>query len=131
MSVTYWIFSEGNADEYTFTRNPDRVGGDSGWVYEMRMTELDIINSSIPTVNVSGFRGGVRNIKYTAITGTMKRTLEDFYRAGTEITNCKDHLYATTGDVFSCIIASFASNLRPLLTAEDTWNVQMTLLRMS
>jgi len=133
-AVQRWIFDGGGPDEYTFPRNPDRYGGDTYWRYDMRSVEVDIVGASIPTIQVDGFRGARRTIKFTAITGSMMRTLERFYLNAKMITNCKDHLYGTT-IAFNCFIESFLPEIHATAgsfpgTTEDTWDLEMTLIRM-
>lgn len=135
MTVTYWIFDAGGLYAYTFPRNPDRFGGDTYWSYEARITELDIVGANTPTIQVDGFSGARRVLRFTAITGTMMRTLQNFFLRGLVIANCRDHLYSTSPQ-FSCFIISFTAALRPSGgnfpgSGEDTYDVEMTLIRMS
>ena len=135
MAVTRWIFDEGGANEYIFPRNPDRNGGDSFWKYEMRGNEVDIVGASIPTIQVDGFRGARRVLRFTAITGDMMRALQRFYLDARLIENCKDHLYGTTS-AFHCFMDNFTPNIHPTNgsfpgSAEDTWDLEISLVRMS
>jgi hypothetical protein len=131
MTVTYWKFDVGGTYSYTFPRNPDRNGGDSYWVREIRMSELSVIGSSKPYIQVDGFNAARRNIKFTAITGTMMRTLQTFYSRYQPIYNCLDHL----GNGFNCMIVNFNSTIHPTIgtfpgSGEDTYDLDMTLLRL-
>lgn len=133
--TTYWRFDISGWYEYTFPRNPDRYGGDTYWQYEARMTELDIIGSNSPTIQVDGFRGARRVLRFTAITGTMMRVLQNFFLRKQVINNCRDHLYSTSPQ-FNCFIASFTSVLRPTVgtfpaSGEDTYDIEIALIRMS
>lgn len=133
--TTRWIFDENGPDEYTFARNPNRYGGDTYWKYDLRGNEIDVIGASLPTIQVDGFRGARRILSFTAITGDMMRTLQLFYFSMALIENCKDHLYGTTV-AFNCFIENFASSFHPTIgnfpgTTEDTWDLEMTLVRMS
>ena len=135
MSVIYWRFDTDGTYDYIFPRNPDRYGGDTYWQYEPRMTELDIIGSNSPTIQVDGYRGARRVVKFTAVTGTMMRTLQNFFLRSSIINNCRDHLYSTTPQ-FNCFVASFVAALRPASgsfpgSGEDTYDVEMTLIKMS
>ena len=135
MSVVRWRFDFGGLYDYTFTRNPDRGGGDSYWMYEPRMSELHVIGANLPNIQVDGFRGARRSIRFTAITGTMMRTLQNFYLRESIIHNCRDHLYSTT-DQFSCFVESFSSSIHPTIgtfpgSGEDTYDVEMTMIRMA
>ena len=63
------------------------------------------------------------------------RTLQKFYLNMEVIENCKDHLYGLTMP-FNCFIESFIPVLHPTAgnfpgTAEDTWDLEMTLVKMS
>lgn len=134
MSVTYWVFDYGGYNEYRFERNPDRKGGDTGWIYEPRMTSISIAGANFPNLQVDGFNNN-RTIKFTAIHGTMMRTLQNFYLSNATIENCRDHLYPTTIS-FSCFITGFAATMHPTIGAfpgsgEDTYDVEITLTRMS
>lgn len=135
MTVQRWVFDEGGPNEYTFPRNPDRYGGDTFWRYELRGNEVDIIGASLPTIQADGFRGARRVVSFTAITGTMMRTLQRFYLNMEVIENCKDHLYGST-IAFNCFIEGFVPAIHPVAgnfpgTTEDTWDLEMTLVRMS
>ena len=112
MSIIRWRFDFGGTYDYTFPRNPDSGGGDSYWMYEPRMSELYVIGANLPNIQIDGFRGARRSIRFTAITGDMMRTLQNFYLREAVIHNCRDHLYPTT-DQFSCFIESFSSNIHP------------------
>jgi hypothetical protein len=134
MAVTRWVFDTGGTNQYTFERNPDRNGGDSYWVYSPRLTEVEIIGASLPSIQVDGFSGAKRTIRFTSISGTMFRTLQDFYFRNQTILNCSDHLTGTTPN-FNCYITSFNPNIHPSIgnfpgSGEDTWDLEMTLLRM-
>jgi hypothetical protein len=134
-TVTRWVLDEGGDNEYTFPRNPDRSGGDTWWNTELRYTEVNPIGSNLPTVLVDGFNGGARTIKFTAIPGVMMRKLKEFYDRKDIIQNCKDHLYPTT-KVFSCVFVDFKASFRPVIsgfpgTYEDTWNVEVTMIRVA
>jgi len=134
MAVQRWILDENGPNEYTFPRNPDRYGGDTYWRYELRRNEVDIIGASLPTIQADGFRGARRVIRFTAITGSMLRALQTFYLNMEVIENCKDHLYSTT-IAFNCFIEGFIPSIHPTTgsfpgTTEDTWDLEMTLIRM-
>ena len=134
-TVIRWRLDAGGAYDYTFPRNPDRYGGDTNWVREPRMSENEVIGSTIPNIQVDGFKGARRTIRFTAITGTMMRTLQNFYNRTAIITNCTDHLYPTTA-LFSCFVASFTPTIHPTIgscpgSGEDTYDVEMTLIKMS
>jgi len=134
MEVTRWRFDIGGTYDYTFPRNPDRYGGDSYWRYEPRMTELDVIGASVPSIQVDGFRGARRTLRFTAVTGTMMRTLQNFFLRKQIVNNCRDHLYPTTPQ-FGCFVAAFVAAVRPTIgtfpsSGEDTYDVEMTLIRM-
>jgi hypothetical protein len=134
MAITRWIFNYGLANQYNFTRNPDRAGGDSFWNFNMRSNEVAVIGSSTPIFHVDGYDGGRRTLKFTAITGDMLRTLQQFYLAGQVLTNCRDHLYPTTLS-FSCLIVSFTPAIHPSYgtfpgSNEDTWDLEMVLVAM-
>lgn len=136
MAVTRWILNTGLGSEYTFTRNPDRQGGDSFWEYQQRNSELDILGASLPTIQIDGFKGARRSLKFTAITGTMMRTLEALYLAKAEILNCRDHLYGITADQFNCFILEFIPTIHPTIgtfpgSGEDTYDLSITLIRTS
>lgn len=134
MATTYWIFDEGGDTEYTFERNPDRYGGDTYWRYQVRANEVSIVGSSSPSIQVDGFNGARRTIRFTAITGNMFRTLEAFWLNMEIIPNCKDHLYDTTPS-FACFIESFIPTIHPTIgdfpgSTEDTWDLEMTIIRI-
>lgn len=131
----YWKFDVGGLYSYTFPRNPNRYGGDTYWKHEARMTELDIIGANSPTIQIDGFRGARRVLKFAVITGIMMRELQNFFLRKQVINNCRDHLYNTSPQ-FSCFIIIFTSILRPTIgpfpaSGEDTYDVEMTLIRMS
>lgn len=133
--TTRWRLDIGGVYDYTFPRNPDRYGGDSYWVRDARLTEMDIIGSSTPTIQIDGFTGAKRILRFTAITGTMMRLLQDFYLRKQSISTCRDHLYPTTPS-FSCFVTSFTPILHPTTgsfpgSGEDTWDLEMTLLRLN
>lgn len=135
MSVTRWIFEYGGYYEYGFERNPDRRGGDTGWNYPVRGAEINILGANLTSYQIDGFSGGKRKLKFTAITGTMKRELEGFYLRGAIISNCSDHLYSIYGDNFSCFITEFFPTIHPTIgdfpgSGEDSWDLNMSLLRM-
>ncbi len=136
MSVIRWIFDYGGDNAYIFPRNPDRYGGDTYWVWELRANEVDLVGSSVPSVQVDAFRGAKRTIRFTAITGNMKRQLQEFYMSREVVSNCRDHLYPTEGhEQFHCFILSFTSQFHPTIgdfpgSEEDTWDVEMTLLKI-
>lgn len=134
MSVIRWIFESGGINEYVFPRNPNRGGGDSYWSFTPKMSEAEIIGANITHIQVDGFAGARRSILFTAITGTMMRTLQNFYLRGEIVYNCTDHLYPTT-PMFDCFILSFTSTFHPTVgtfpgSGEDTYDVEMELIRM-
>lgn len=134
MAVQRWVFDSGGPNEYLFPRNPDRNGGDTYWHYEMRNVEIDIVGASLPTMQVDGFRGARRTLRFTAITGTMMRTLQKFYLSAATVENCKDHLYGITS-AFNCFIESFTPEIHATAgdfpgSAEDTWDLEVVLVRM-
>jgi hypothetical protein len=133
--VTRWVFDYGGANHYSFPRNPDRYGGDTYWIYEPRMTEIEVIGASLPSIQIDSFAGARRTVRFTAITGAMMRALQDFYFRAEIIENCRDHLYSTTPS-FDCFIVGFNPTVHPTSgdfpgTGEDTWDLEMTLMRMS
>lgn len=135
MTIIRWRLDVGGTYDYTFPRNPDRHGGDNGWTYEPRMSDLYPISSNTPLIQVDGFRGARRNIKFSAITGDMVRTLQNFYLRAQIIYNCRDHLYPTTLQ-FDMFIDSFSSSFRPVYgvfpgSDEDTYDVEMTMIRIN
>lgn len=135
MSVTRWIFEAAGGSPYTFERNPDRRGGDTFWSYPQRSVELDVIGASTPTIQIDGFKGAVRTLRFTVITGTMMRKLETYYLAAEEITGCRDHLYSTTQQ-FNCIITEFAPLIHPTTgnfpgSGEDTYDLSITIVKTS
>ena len=136
-TVIRWRLDISGTYDYLFPRNPDRSGGDTYWSRDIRMSELDIIGGNTPIIQVDGFKGATRNIRFTAITGTMMRILRDFYYREQIIENCTDHLYPITPS-FNCFITSFISTVHPTIegsnfpgSGEDTYDVEMTLLRMN
>ena len=133
MAVTRWKFDIGGSNDYEFTRNPDRGGGDTYWILEPRMNEFDIIGSNAPNIQIDGFRSR-RTLRWTAITGTMLRTLRNFFQRKTVITNCRDHLYPTSTQ-FNCFIVSFIPAFHPTTgefpgSGEDTYDLEMIIIRM-
>lgn len=131
--VIRWVFDTGGFHHYLFIRNPDRYGGDTFWVSEPRSTEFDIISSNSPNIQIDGFRSS-RTIRFSAITGTMTRTLQQFFLRREIILNCTDHLYPTSPK-FNCFIVSFTPNIRPTSglfpgSGEDTYDLEMVLVRM-
>jgi len=133
MAVIRWKFDIGGSYEYVFPRNPDRYGGDSDWIYEPRLSQIDIVGSNQPYIQIDGFTG-TRTIRFTAITGTMTRKLRDFYLRKQIIYNCRDHLYPTHPQ-FNCFVVSFTSAVHPTSgsfpgSGEDTYDVEMTLVKM-
>jgi len=129
-TVTRWIFESDGAKEYIFPRNPDRMGGDTGWIYESRYSELDPVGANYSHIQIDGFRSGKRTLRFTGITGTMMRHLQDFYLAHRQINNCRDHLYSTTIQ-FNCYIVAFTPTTHPTLTDEDKYDMEMTLVRIT
>jgi len=134
VTVTRWKFDIGGSYEYNFPRNPNRYGGDSGWQYEPRMAEMEVIGSNQPYIQIDGFSGARRTIRFTAVTGTMARKLQDFFLRKAIIYNCRDHLYPTHAQ-FNCFIISFSQQVRPTTgsfpgSGEDTYDVEMTLTKM-
>jgi hypothetical protein len=133
-TVTRWIFDYGGSYQYSFPRNPDRLGGDSGWIFDPKFNVLEVLGANVPTIQTDGFNGAHRTIKFTAITGTMMRVLQDFFLRKQIISNCRDHLYSTTPQ-FSCFITSLVTTIHPTMgtfpgSGEDTYDVEMTLLKM-
>lgn len=131
MAVTYWVFDLGGTYTYTFPRNPDRFGGDTYWIYEGRVSEQAIVGSNIPNIQIDGHTAR-RTIRFSAITGVMMRTLQNFYLRQVIITNCRDHLLNS----FSCFIVEFVPVIRPTTgnfpgSYEDTWNLELTMIKMS
>ena len=134
-TITRWKFEIGGTNYYLFPRNPDRYGGDTYWNYESRHTELDVIGAATPTIQVHGFRGARRAIRFTAIPGYMMRVLQDFYLRHITIRNCRDHLYPDSPQ-FGCFVESFSPNVHPTVgnfpgTGEDTWDLEIELLRVA
>ena len=134
MSIIRWVFESGGVDEYVFPRNPNRFGGDSYWRFQPKMSEAEIVGANITHIQIDGFAGARRTISFTAITGSMVRTLQNFYLRSDTIHNCTDHLYPTT-PMFDCFIASFTAVFRPVMgvfpgSGEDTYDVEMELIRM-
>lgn len=133
MSVVRWVFDYGGAYSYQFPRNPDRYS-DTGWQYESRVTEFEIIGANTPTLQFDGFRGARRRFNFTAISGAMMRILQDFYFRGSIISNCRDHLYPTLSS-FNCFIINLVPTLHPTVgsfpgSGEDTWDLEMTIIKM-
>jgi len=133
-----WNFDAGGANDYTFARNPDRYGGDTFWAYEPRLTEFDIIGANLPTLQIDGFRGARRTLRFTAITGNMMRVLQNFFLRKAIINNCRDHLYTGASPFisFNCFVVGFVSTLHPSSgtfpgSGEDTYDVEMTIIKMS
>lgn len=131
--VIRWKFSSG---AYTFERNPDRSGGDTYWVYTPKLSEIDVVGSNVTRLQLDGFKGARRTIRFTAITGTMMRVLQNYYLAGQTIIGCTDHLYPTYTNYFSCFIVDFVTAPHPTIgnfpgSGEDTWDVEMTMIKMS
>jgi len=137
MAVVYWVFEYGNANEYVFIRNPDRYGGDTYWVSQPRMQEIEVIGASLPSIQFDGFNGARRTLRFTAIHGDMMRELQGFYYAGETIHNCRDHLYDTgNSPEFSCFIESFTPTIHPTHgdfpgSGEDTYDLEMVLIKMN
>ena len=138
MSVQRWTLKHHTSSEvpYTFPRNPDREGGDSYWSRQIRLNEVDLVGSSIPIIQVDGFRGARRSLKFTAIPGSMMRKLQDFYLSSS-LLDGTDHLFGTSQDntTFVCFIESFTPNLHPTIgnfpgSLEDTWDVSISLIKM-
>jgi hypothetical protein len=132
--VTRWKLAIGSLYEYEFPRNPNRYGGDSGWVYEPRMSEMEIIGANTPNIQIDGFHGARRTLTFSAITGTMFRKLRDFYLRKEIIYNCRDHLYPTSQS-FNCFVVAMSAVFRPTTgnfpgSGEDTYDVEMTLIKM-
>jgi hypothetical protein len=132
--VDRWYFDYGGTYHYNFARNPDRYGGDTGWMFEPRMSEMEIIGANQSYIQIDGFMGARRNLKFTAITGTMARILENFFLRKAIIYNCRDHLYPTH-PAFHCFITSFIQQAHPTVgdfpgSGEDTYDVEMTLVKM-
>jgi len=128
-AIIRWKF-----DEYTFPRNPNRDGGDSGWQSEPRMSEMEVIGSNQSYIQIDGFSGARRTIRFSAITGTMTRKLQDFFLRKEIIYNCRDHLYPTHPQ-FSCFVVSFSQQVRPTVgnfpgSGEDTYDVEVILVKM-
>jgi|GEM_PF-6783650 len=131
--VIRWVFNYGGQYHYLFPRNPDRSGGDTFWSSEPRSSEFDVIGSNTPNIQVDGYRAA-RTIRFTAITGSMMRTLQQFFLRKEIIRNCRDHLYPTSPE-FSCFITSFNPVIRPAMgvfpgSGEDTYDLEMVLIRM-
>lgn len=133
MPITRWILNY-NGIPYTFERNPDRSGGDTGWSYQQRNSEIDIIGASLPTLQIDGFKGAIRQLRFTAITGNMMRALQAYYLTAAEITGCRDHLYGLIAVEFSCVIVDFKPTIHPTTgtfpgSGEDTYDLEVTLLK--
>ena len=133
-AVTRWKFDIGGTYNYEFPRNPDRYGGDSGWGYEPRMSEMAVVGANQPYIQIDGFSGARRTVRFTAVTGTISRKLQDFFLRKEIIYNCRDHLYPTHAQ-FNCFVLSFIQTVRPTTgsfpgSGEDTYDVEMTLVKM-
>lgn len=134
VDVVRWYFDYGGINQYWFPRNPDRYGGDGGWAYEARSSVLNVIGSVSPQIQIDGFIAR-RQLKFTAITGNMKRSLENFYFKQEVIHGCRDHLYGVDLLGFSCFITAFTPTIHPTIgdfpgSGEDTWDLEMELIRM-
>ncbi len=134
MPTTYWVFDYGGSYEYTFPRNPNRYGGDTGWTYEPRISQIEVIGSNQPHIQIDGFQGARRTLRFTAITGSMTRRLQDFFLRQATINGCRDHLYPTRAQ-FNCFVGSFTSQLHPTAgdfpgSGEDTYDVEINLVKM-
>lgn len=133
-TVTRWIFDYGGSYQYFFPRNPDRFGGDTGWMYDPKLNLLDVIGANIPTIQIDGFSGAHRTVRFTAITGTMMRRLQDFFLRKSIIYNCRDHLYSTTAQ-FNCFISAMTTSIHPTSgdfpgSGEDTYDIELSLIKM-
>jgi len=89
----------------------------------------------LPTIQFDGFNGARRTLRFTAITGSMMRTLETFYLKGAVVENCRDHLYPTT-TTFKCFMESFTPSVHPTHgnfpgSGEDSYDLEMVLIKMS
>ena len=142
-SYNYWVF-----ESYTFQRNPDRVGGDTGWITNAKMNTVEIIGASKTRIQLDGFTSATRKLRFTAIPGSMMRKLQYFFLRGTTITTCVDHLYVENQgysgtSVFNCVITEFTMQIHPTSgnfpladtdvsygSKEDTYDVDMTILRV-
>jgi len=137
MAVNRWVLGD-----YTFVRNPDRAGGDTYWVRSLRHEQINFVGSTVPSVQIGGFDGATRVLKFTAIAGSMMRELETLYYARNIIDTCWDHLYypgdpgSSVTEPFQCLIIDFSAVFRPVLATasvgdgEDSWDVTMTILKM-
>jgi len=130
-SVTRWIFDNGGTYHYLFPRNPNRIAGDTGWRFNPKLNILDVLGANTPTIQVDGFSGAQRTIKFTAITGTMMRKLREFWLRQAVIYNCRDHLSSE----FDCFIVDFNAVFHPTTgsfpgSGEDTYDLEVTLLKM-
>ena len=133
VTVTRWKFEVDRPLYYEFTRNPNRNGGDTGWVYAPRISELAVIGANSPAIQIDGYTGR-RTLRFTAITGNMTRKLQEFFLNKTTIERCRDHLYSTTAE-FKCFIVSFTRVTHPTIgdfpgSGEDTYDVELTLVMM-
>ena len=128
-TVTRWVFDTGGAYAYTFARNPDRSGGDSGWKYSSKQSPVPLIGANRDNLQLDGIGSPTRDLKFTGVPGTMMRTLQDFYFRQQVILNCKDHRYSYTS-AFNCVIVNFTANWHPSLWDEDVWDIQMTLYKV-
>jgi len=134
MSVIRWVFDYGGTYHYEFPRNPNRFGGDTFWVSEPRSAEFNIIGSNAPSIQIDGFRSS-RSLHFTAVTGNMMRTLQQFFLRKEIIQSCRDHLYPTSSE-FSCFIISFTPTIHPTIgdcpgSGEDTYDFEMVIIRMN
>ena len=98
------------------------------------MGEFEIIGSNVPHIQVDGFTAR-RTLRFTAITGTMMRTLRNFFHRAQVINNCSDHLYNTTQQ-FSCFIVAFTPTIHPTIgnfpgSGEDTYDLEMAIVQMN
>jgi hypothetical protein len=138
------MFDKGGEYVYIFERNPDRHGGDTGWKYILRYSQFNPIGGSFPNIHSDGFNGAIRTLRFTAVSGIMKRKLEAFYRRRAVINGCRDHLHGTfdetetrVTDMFSVFITDFSASPHPVnansfpYTGEDTWDIEMTMMRVS
>jgi len=134
VDVNRWAFGIGTGYQYFFSRNPNRYGGDTDWVYEPRLTVMDIVGSNQSSIQIDGFKGARRTLRFTAITGTMKDALKEFFLRKQIIYECWDHRFPDT-DAFNCFIISFAAQYHPTIgnfpgSGENTYDLEMTLIKM-
>lgn len=130
-SVTRWVFDSGGAYQYNFPRNPDRAGGDSGWTFDPKMNLLSVLGANSPNIQIDGFNGAHRTVRFTAITGSMMRKLREFFIRQQIIYNCTDHL----SNEFDCFITSMNASFHPTTgtfpgSGEDTYDVEVQLIKM-